>query len=297
LSIDELRARLGRNQQFNENFVYSFNDLRAYPLIRMPVSGRNCLVAPLPPLLFRRFTEGLYYEICDEKDFGEPFGESFQNYTGEVISAGFRESVKVIYEFEYFGPKKERKDSIDWIVIDKTGVLLVECKTRRVELKAKIEIVNEEALIRQVEKMGEFMVQVYKTIHDYRTGLYDSKITYDPQKHHFPVIVTLEEWFFFGGQIEGLLNAKVRELLTKANIPSSYVDDMPYSICSIREFEAMTQIMRQVGIEKIMREKTSDAEKRKWLFTPFLHACFPDECKKIEFLFQSDFERLASAYE
>jgi hypothetical protein len=145
--------------------------------------------------------------------------------------------------------------------------------------------------------MGEFMVQVYKTIHDYRTGLYDSKITYDPQKHHFPVIVTLEEWFFFGGQIEGLLNAKVRELLTKANIPSSYVDDMPYSICSIREFEAMTQIMRQVGIEKIMREKTSDAEKRKWLFTPFLHACFPDECKKIEFLFQSDFERLASAYE
>lgn len=46
--LKDLRAAMECAQQYNENFFYTYNPLRAYPIIRMTYSGRDSLVCPVP---------------------------------------------------------------------------------------------------------------------------------------------------------------------------------------------------------------------------------------------------------
>ncbi len=60
--ISELKSKLKTEQQYNENFAYAYNSLRAYPLINMFYQGEQSIVCPLLTLLFWRLE--LASEIC-----------------------------------------------------------------------------------------------------------------------------------------------------------------------------------------------------------------------------------------
>src|SRR5262249_14829302 len=64
-SVGALKSLLKSEQQYNANFAYAYNSLRAYPLVRMIYKGDDAFVCPLPTLLFWRFTAGLYYELIN----------------------------------------------------------------------------------------------------------------------------------------------------------------------------------------------------------------------------------------
>ena len=66
---------------------------------------------------------------------------------------------------------------------------------------------------------------------------------------------------------------------------------MPYSICSLEEFENIIQLIQTTNIKKFMNKKVFDKEKNEWLFHEFMLNEFPKKSKKIKFLFRDEFDK------
>jgi len=66
------------------------------------------------------------------------------------------------------------------------------------------------------------------------------------------------------------LNARVVAHLRSAGLDPSLLDDMPYSICSIADFERLTQVVSAAGVNEVMSKKTNSAEFRMWTIGAFL---------------------------
>ena len=191
----------------------------------MKYSNKNSIVCPLPTLLFWRLTSGLYYEICRESGFSEAFGKSFQEYIGDVIKKSTNnKNISVYPEMEY-GPKNNRKASIDWIVDDNEAIIFIECKTKRMTLKSKIELVTTEELDNELSKMADFIIQVYKTINDYINNKYPH-YKYQKNKKLYPLIVTLEDWFLIGHKQDEVINTKVVNKFNKLKLPLIWIEEI-----------------------------------------------------------------------
>lgn len=291
LDPSTLKERMLQSQKFNEDYEYGFNPLRAYPLIRMKVRGRDSIVCPMPTLLIRRFTDGAYYEVYEEPNFDKYFGESFQNYAGEVLKrATTNGEFKIISEHEYH-IGHDRKDGIDWILGQKDAALFIETKTKRLRLEAKIELTSLEVFREEIGKMADFVVQIYKFIRDYRAGQYP-QYKFDTDKKIFPIVLTLENWFIFGADAEIELESGILKKFADEHLDQAWLKAMPYSIFAIEEFEKATQIMSSVGIMRFMDGKMSDPEKRKWPIASFMLSAFPSEYQKTTDLFAESFSEI-----
>jgi len=132
---DSLKNQLLQEQLLDERYMYAFNSLRAYPIVKMNYQDRSALVCPIPQLLYDRLIAGVYYEIYNQKGFDAAFGDSFQKYTGEVLRAGGKK-IQIFPEKSYGGRRSKRK-SVDWIICDKKSAIFLECKTKRLTFGAK----------------------------------------------------------------------------------------------------------------------------------------------------------------
>src|SRR6202030_4474404 len=101
-----------KNKTYDHKFAYNFDPLRATPLIEVANRNGKFLLAPIPTLLLWRFTEGIYYDLCKSEGFDHAFGKSFQQYTGEVISAADQRGKFSIHSEQQYFVGKDRKDSI-----------------------------------------------------------------------------------------------------------------------------------------------------------------------------------------
>ncbi len=71
-------------------------------------------------------------------------------------------------------------------------------------------------------------------------------------------------------------------------LPIDYLNKMPYSICSVQDFEGIMQVMQITHIKEFMDKKVFNKEKIDWLFRPFMSNEFAEESKKIKFLFKDE---------
>lgn len=290
IDMDSIKKEIEKTQLYSHDYVYSFNPLRIKPLIRTIHNGKDSLICPVPTYLFRRFTEGVYYEICKDKNFANPFGQTFQKYIGEVLEKSQNSNQCHIFtETEYY-VGKDRKDSVDWILVDGEANLFIECKTKKLRMDAKITLIDNKALEEDLDLMADFIVKTYKTIADYQKGFYP-KLKCN-NKPIFPMVVTMEEWFILGDKIIiQELDTRVARRLEVALIDKSILQSMPYSVCSTNDFERMMQIINVVGINKFMSEKTS-GEKRLWPFQSFMFNNFADEFTKLRDLFPNEHKEI-----
>lgn len=286
--LNSLKKETLENREIDEKFFYSFFPLRAYPIIRMNVNGKHSLVCPASTLLFWKLTSGIYYEIYREKDFDQEFGSSFQVYVGDVLRA--LNGQFTIYKEEEYYDGKNRKNTVDWVVADKKAALLIECKTKRMTMLAKTEIITEDSLENDLNILANAIVQNYKTLSDCLDGKYPSFNV--ENRKIFPIVVSLEDLYCFGDKLLDILDKKIKLIFTQNNLPTEWLIKMPYSICSIKELEVMIQIMERVGIEVFMEKKLLDADKRKWSFYPFMKSDFFDELKNTKPLFSKDFSKI-----
>ncbi len=291
LPISKLREHLRKEQEMNEKFFYAYHSLRAYPLIRMNFQNHDSLVCPLPTLLLWRLTQGVYYEIYRQDGFAAAFGDSFQNYVGEVIAKAISNAKMKCYPEEEYHVGKNRKNTVDWIVADEDSALFIETKTKRLIQSAKAEIASEEALTEELNKMAEFVVQIYKTIKDYRDSQYQS-FKYRKDVTIFPVVVTLEDWLAFGPKVLGHINETVKTRLSEEAISHSWLEEMPYSICAVHELETTLQIINTEGIKTVMGPKVFDKEKWEWSLGPYAMGTFKESAKRVKFLFPEDFDQI-----
>lgn len=289
--LGDLRTLLKAEEQMNEKFAYAYHSLRAFPLIRMVYQQRKSIVCPLPTILFWRFTSGMYYEICKEQGFDHAFGEAFQAYVGQVLKRGTTPGRTNIHSEREFRIGKDLKRTVDWIMCQEDAALFIEVKTKRLVVKAKSEIGQQEALSSELDKLAGIVVQLYKSINDYKEGHYPD-YPFISERVIFPLVVTLEEWFLIGSRLRKELDAKVSHYMNQERIPLIYLQNMPYTVCSVRELELAVQVMEQVGINMVMSGKVFDASRREWELSGHLRDAFTESVRNTRFLFEEEFEGL-----
>jgi hypothetical protein len=276
-STSDMRLLCEEVESFDENFVYTFNPLLQFPLVSFVSAGRSKLIAPVPRYLIRRFTEGVYYDILGAQGFEAAFGDSYQTYVGEVLEAvNSRNSLAVLGESDYV-VGKDRKRSVDWIASDDTGELFIECKTKRLRLDAKIALSDLAPLEAELSKLAEFTVQIYKTLADAISGRYSHWGV--SSRPIYPIIVTLEEWYVFGHQLDSKIDACVRSEFGSAKLDEQLLEKYPVTICSVGDFERLMALVAVRGIGIVMDERLNP-KRRLWLLHAALLDAFPEDYPK-----------------
>jgi hypothetical protein len=297
MSLDyfDLRKRLNAEHKLDADFAYRYSSLREYPLIGISHQGQTSFACPIPTLLFWRLTSGLYYLLKHEKGFSNPFGRSFQNYIGQVSARRITTDALQLLEETEYQVGKERKDTVDW-VINQGGdaAIFLECKTKRLTWDAKVNLADLTALDHDIRKLSGAIVQVYRTIKDYRDGHYPH-LPFLVERRIYPIVVTLEDWYLFGQELPGRLDAYVRNDMLKAGLPTDWVQQMPYSIMSIDEFETAIGVVNTVGVHTFVSGKVLDPERRRWAYGAYCLDRYKKEVGDLPSVFDDEFEAMFSA--
>lgn len=287
-SIDDLRAITAKQQSYGPDWLYAWNPLEATPLVSIDRSCSDRVVCPLPLYLLRRTSIGIFYDLVKFPDFDNAFGGSFQAYVGEVIAFACKPPRFAILPEEPYYIGSNKFHGVDWVVSDNTGHLFIEAKTKRLTLGAKI-LSAGGALEKDLVTMATAIVQHYQNIQ----RALDGKTRWQPDgRPIYPVILTLEDWFIFSPRITETLKTHVVRLLGKRGVSERVLTEIPYTVASAHEFEVAIQIVAQVGVHRLMKEKTSSEEQRLSLL-PFIRERFANEMKAVNWtIFEKDWNRL-----
>ncbi len=292
-NLEEIRKIIIESQKYNLDYAYLINPLRFFPLIEIIYRGEKSHISPIPTFLFWRFTDGIYYEICDNPKFGNPFGESFQKYIGEVLEQT-KTSTQIIYPEKEYHVGKNRKDTVDWLLLDSNCLLFIECKTKKMKSASKTSLTDTSSLEEDLDKMSDFAIQIYKQIYDFNEGHYPITLSSSVEKV-FPLILTITEWYAFGDKIiKDFLDKKIIKKLS--DLPEKmheYYKTYPYTICSIDDFEKALQLIAEVGVNHFMSKKT-EGECRLWAMNTYIYEFYGEQVKNLKDLFPKDFKAICS---
>jgi hypothetical protein len=272
-SVADLKTQLKSEQQYDENFAYAYNSLRASPLVKMSYKGTDAYVCPLMTLLYWKFTGGLYYEFVGVPEFGNEFGNGFQDYVGEVVERACPDPMQRLSEKEYL-VGKAKKRSVDWIIADEHAALFLECKAKRLSWGARASLTDLSRLEADIDSMASAVVQVYRTLSDHLSNAYPH-FPAQEDRRIFPAIVTLENWRMFGPVMISKLEEAVALKLAAAGLAANLVDQMPYSVWAIEELEVGLQIMKEKGISHVMDGKLTGLEMRQWDWHGYMTKRYP----------------------
>lgn len=275
-----LKGLVENEQKLDDQFQYFGVAIRYFPLIRMQYFGENCIVCPLPTLLFWRITSGLFYEIFEHKNFSNPFGTSFETYVGDIFDKVLNcSNLTALREVSYKIGKQEKK-SVDWILYDQSAGIFIECKTKKMRNSSKTQIDDMASITDDLAVLASSIVQSYKTITDYEKNLYPH-FSYKVDLQIYPVIVTIEDWYIFNPIYQGILRSTIEEKMNEKNISLDYLSRMPYCYCSVQDFEVMVQIIKKVGIKNFLEPKVRDLQKTGYTFSNYSQNQFTDHCETL----------------
>lgn len=287
-----LAERLRSEHALNEKFAYRYSSLREFPLIAMNNRGQDEVVCPIPILLVWRITIGLYYSLNSTDGFLNEFGSSFQRYVGEVLMKRITcQERAVLIEAEY-SVSKNLKQTVDWIVQQgDEAALFIECKTKRMTWASKAEISNLAALQADLDALAAAVVQVYKTIVDYRSGNYP-QLPFVEERRVFPMVVTLEDWYFFGTELPGRLDAIVRSRMMAAGLSVDWLEEMPYAILSVDELEQTASYFNDVDLTALVLGRAHHENYSRWGFATYCREVYGKNRPKSSPLFQEEYDAL-----
>ncbi|MCD8489671.1 MAG: hypothetical protein LRZ84_23770 [Desertifilum sp.] len=166
------------NPPSSEYEKFRFNPLVSNPVI---IPDRNLepgysqvYITPIPRLIYEKVTRGLYFTLENyfkentRNQFTVEFGSVFQEYVGLLLTKAVGED-NVKPEWQY-GPKKQRKDTPDWLVVLNDFAVLIEVKKSHLNLEAKkwSEVDEMQKYIKQ--NIGKGVNQMWKFEEDIRNG-------------------------------------------------------------------------------------------------------------------------------
>lgn len=267
-SADDLRTAMVERQSYDVNWAYSFNPLRAFPLVH--AGNPRSLMCPAPPILLQRLTDGLYFDLIRaDRRFGSAIGKAFEHYVGKVVER-LGGDIFNLREETCWG-KPERR-SVDWIVSDNSASLFVECKLGRLDIASQTEISPEPPFVAAIGRLAGNVGQLYATLSEALAGGYPHWKP-DGRPVH-PIVVTFHEWFCFGPFFYKHLDELVDTEFEKRELDRALLERHPYCVCSIAEFEGLLTAGREATIDVVVSEKMSAAH-RQSLMRGFLADRYP----------------------
>jgi hypothetical protein len=288
IPIDELRLETKKLQSYDEDWLYMWNPLEATPLIRFDEENPDRVICPIPRYLLRRASSGMFYDLVKSEDFANRFGDAFQKYVGDLIHATCPSPPFSVSEETPYLVKGQTCHGVDWILSDASGHLFIETKAKRLTVSART-LSDTTALDRDLRAMAQAITQHYKNIRDATDGKTHWK---NDGLLIFPLILTLEDWFLLSPRIGEMLNRHLLHFLAEANIDAAVLEEIPYTIASVHEFELAVQVISQIGIGVVMEEKTK-AIHRTWGLSGVLSNSFKSQMQNASGqIFGSDLQDL-----
>jgi len=239
LSADPLRFKnkYEEMKQRDPRFrMYDFNPLFIYPIIR-PWSASNNrhmlmdrLVAPLPHLVAYRISTGIYYEMFSryKETFSTYFGYLFEAYVGEILRGCLRPE-KVISESDLRLTYPTASGKVpDWIVLDGSIAIIIECKATRFSLVAQ-STGSVDAVDNSLKQVVSGLKQLYEftqALKSKRNGL-ESLHNYTVVE---PLLLSFEPLYLINSVF---FRDHVNDLLEAEGIPK-----YPWRIMSVKELES-----------------------------------------------------------
>lgn len=292
INRNELACRLKAEHALDGGFSYRYSSLREFPLVSMSYRGQEELACPIPTLLFWRITTGLYYTLKDAPGFLTEFGNSFQRYVGEVLQARVTSAERAVLSEQEYHVSKDRKHTVDWIVQQgDEAALFIECKTKRLRWASKAELADLTAQQADLDTLAAAVVQVYKTIVDYRSGHYP-QLPFAEKRQVFPMVVTLEDWYFFGNEMAARLNASVRSKMTQAGLPEAWLKEMPYAILSVHELERAARYINEIDLPTLVFGRAQDAKYSQWGFARYCADAYGNNRPVLPSLFWEEYDAM-----
>jgi len=241
--LESTNKLIGQLPDLNEQLFYNFNPLQKYPII---ISGSKAF-CPITTHLLWRITNGLYYDLKNKKGFDQAFGESFQEFTGEVLRKTLTNNYLIQPEFVYSKPEKRTSD---WIITKDDTTVFIECKTKRLKIGSKTQLINDDDIQDDIKLMAKFIFQGYKAINDILNNCLP-ELSINSKSSTYLVISTLEDWFIYlCSEFEHLLETEIRSLFQKSSLSEALIKEIPFSILSIGQIERHFQVINSYGFKE-----------------------------------------------
>lgn len=267
-SSDHLRTATIERQIYDVNWAYTFNPLRASPLVH--AGNPRSLMCPAPSLLLQRLTDGLFFDLMSaDSRFGNAVGQSFECYVGKVMDRIGGGAFDLRKEARWSRPERR---SVDWIVSDNSSAIFVECKLGRLDIASQTEISADPPFVSAIGRLAGNVGQLYATLSEALAGEYPHWKP-DGRPVH-PIVVTFNEWFCFGPFFYKHLDSLISVEFQKRNLDPTLLERHPYMVCSIAEFEGMLAASRRSSLDSLVSEKLSPTH-RQSLMRGFLADRYP----------------------
>lgn len=243
VSLDEYRERANDSDLCEPGFdMYNFNPLIKWPALRHPAGG---VVVPIARLLLDRATRGIYYEFFEQLGsnaagrFGNFWGKAFETYVGEMlrVTPGLPQPHK--------GEKVvEEGSACDWVFPCGDRWILIECKTRGLNLRSKttgrVSAIEEDILGRlDGSSLPKGVAQLAETEAAMKKGGIIPR-----NAECIAMLVTFDQMYFANDDrfpVSGLLR-RGAEALTELPIPD-------FVVASVSEMENVCRVVETTGCD------------------------------------------------
>lgn len=291
-TITKLRNAVKSYQHYDERWEFTFNPMEATPLINTDYRQPHLFWCPLPGLLLRRVTEGLFYDLIQGKnqlgiEFGNEYGHAFERYVGRILHEVLDSKRFLISGEQPYEVDGQTRHGVDWIVSDATANLFIECKTRRLSQEAK-ETGEGETLDKSLDEMAKDIVKFYMNIDDALKGVTKWVPNGLPS---YPIIVTYEDWYMLYPTIFDRLVDFVEKRLRAKQLPVTWTETMPLFFTSIAEFEMAGQDINRLGVGRFC-EAGASRPHRHFQLSQLVQAVFPSEAKPHRRLLENSWEEI-----
>jgi len=262
------------SRQLDVNFPYRQSIFREYPLIRHETTdGKLAFSCPIPRLLLYRLFDGLFFDLVAHPKFANSYGPAFESYAIDIARRVLPDRITILGEKKY-GRKAERKDSVDIILSDETATVFVECKTRRVSTRAKIDLTTIEPINGEMDKLVLNVAKTYKNIRDGLDGHYSH---WQPNsKPTYLIVLQLTNWFIFSEKLRQYIFSKLKVELEVLGVDPSILSEVPLIASSADDFEVLCSVLNDATIDSVLSKKTDD-EHEGWELLSYLKKYYRDK--------------------
>jgi len=272
IDFESLKERTQKVQEYNENWSYTINPLRRTPLVRISSNAPNVVICPIPEFMLLRISEGLFFDLCEAKGFENPYGAAFEQYFGEISIELITSKAIQIEAGREYSVKKNRKKGVDWLVFDKDAAMLIECKSKGLRLDARYQL-EEAALFKEIDLLAKFIFQNYKNLLDISAGY----THWQPGgRVLYPVVVTLSNWYLSSPSVFKRLEERVLFLIDESDLDRKIIENYPYIIMSMEEYELAVQIVAQVGLSNFF-DSFINNDYKGWMVSAFMQTRYVEE--------------------
>lgn len=259
--VAELAAKMKNQHAFDVNWASRWNELRSKPFVQHDLRNSDHMYCPVPAVLWQKISQGLAFDLYSFPGFDKAFGTAFEEHVvgfAEYHLSSDKFTVAGEQEFTY---KKNVLNGADLMVSDEKGTIVVECKTKRLNLNAR-QFDPGDSKLTDLAKLAKAVVQLYKNIAHIKAG----STQWKPRSNrYYPVVVTLEDWLLFSPKSWAEFDALVKECLLSEKMSLDLLEQSPFTIASCAELEQLLLVINESSVGSVMEEKTKPQHRQTML--------------------------------